>query len=209
VNATNAQPADVAHRDADESVLVSRISRGDPAACEQLVRAYGGRLLVVARRILGSDEDAADALQDGFLAAFRSISTFSGGSQLGTWLHRIVVNAALMKLRKRRRRREQPIDDLLPRFLSDGHQSEPAGRWTGPSDAGAAGDETRRLVREAISKLPENYRIVLLLRDIEELDTEATAELLGMSVNAVKTRLHRARQALRTLLDPHFRREEL
>jgi hypothetical protein len=110
-----------------------------------------------------------------------------------------------MKLRTRRRRPEESIDALMPKFLEDGHQREPAAQWQERSDVALARRETRAMVRESIERLPDTHRTVLLLRDIEELDTDETAKLLGISPNAVKTRLHRARQALRALLDPHFR----
>lgn len=188
-----------------EAALVDRLQAGDNAAYEELVRNYGGRLLATARRLLPDENDARDALQSAFVSAFQAIRTFAGDAALSTWLHRIVVNAALMRLRSRRRRPEQSIDALLPGFLEDGHQAQPAGRWRETAEQAAARAETRDLVRARIMELPEAYRDVLLLRDIEELDTAETAAFLNISPNAVKTRLHRARQALRTLLDPLMR----
>ncbi len=192
-------------RASSEAALVERLRRGDDAAYGQLVRDYGGRLFAVANRLLRNDDDARDAVQDGFIAAFRAIGRFEGGSQISTWLHRIVVNAALMKLRSRRRKLEESLDDLLPTFTEDGHHAQHNTEWSlSPLDAAERGD-TRALVRECIDRLPETYRTVLLMRDIEELDTEETAKMLGITENAVKIRLHRARQSLRTLLDPHVR----
>jgi RNA polymerase sigma-70 factor (ECF subfamily) len=181
--------------------LVAALRRGDAGAFETLVRVHGGRLLAVARRFLPEEQDARDAVQEAFLAAFRSIAGFAGSSKLSTWLHRIAVNAALMKLRSRGRRREQPIDDLLPHFDDDGHRGGAVPAWAPAVDELAQRQETRALVRGAIDRLPASYRTVLLLRDIEERDTEETAALLGVTAQAVKTRLHRARQALRTLLE--------
>jgi RNA polymerase sigma-70 factor (ECF subfamily) len=182
-------------------MLVEHLRAGDEAAYEMLVRRYGGRMLATARRMLGSEPEARDAVQDALLSAFRSIERFEGGAQLSTWLHRIVVNAALMRLRSRRRRREDAIDDLLPRFDEEGWWPE-----GGTCDAAAAEeplerDEVRARVRRAIAQLPETYRTVLTLRDIEDLDPAETARALGISTNAVKSRLHRARQALKTLLE--------
>ncbi len=187
-----------------EPALVARLRAGDAAAFETMVRRYGGRLLSVATRLLRSDADARDALQDAFLAAFRAIDGFAGDARLSTWLHRIVVNTALMKLRSRRRRGEESIEDLLPRFDEQGGWAEPAGHWETSSDVLLERRQTRTLVRAAIDRLPEAYRTVLLLRDIEELDTEEAAVVLGTTTAAVKTRLHRARQALRTLLVRDF-----
>lgn len=190
--------------DDDEAPLLAALRSGEDSAFEMLVRRYGGRMLAVARRMLANDEDASDALQEAFLGAFKSLAAFDGRSKLSTWLHRIVVNAALMKLRTKRRHPEQSIENLLPTFKADGHQQAPAARWhtDGPTDSEQM--ETRELVRQKIEKLPESYRIVLVLRDIEEHDTETVAQMLDLSVAAVKVRLHRARQALRTLLDPVF-----
>jgi len=191
----------------DEASLVAQLRAGDEAAFEQVVRSYGGRLLAVARRIVGSEEDARDVVQDAFLNAFRSLDRFEGNAKLSTWLHRIVVNAALMRLRSRRSRPEESIEEMLPTFLEDGHQTHPSVEWGESSDVLLERREVRELVRTAIDRLPDTYRTVLLLRDIEELDTGETAEILGVTENAVKVRLHRARQALREQLDPCLRRD--
>jgi RNA polymerase sigma-70 factor, ECF subfamily len=188
----------------DEATLIAQLRAGDETAFEQVVRAYGGRLLAVARRIVGSEEDARDVVQDAFLNAFRSLDRFEGTAKLSTWLHRIVVNAALMKLRTRKRKPEQSIETFLPSFLEDGHHEERFQSWDEPVDKIMERAENRALVRKQIDALPEGYRTVLVLRDIEGLDTEETANVLGLSVNATKIRLHRARQALRTMLAPHF-----
>jgi RNA polymerase sigma-70 factor (ECF subfamily) len=185
--------------------LVARLRAGEEAAFEELVRTYSGRLLAISRRILSSPEDARDVVQETFLAAFQSLDRFRGDSKLLTWLSRIAVNHSLMKLRTRRRKPENPIDDLLPTFLPDGHQVRSSARWDVSIDTDVERREVFGLVRSAIDELPENYRTVLLLRDIEELTTEEAAEMLGITSNTVKVRLHRARQALRTLLEPHFR----
>jgi RNA polymerase sigma-70 factor (ECF subfamily) len=209
VNTTAASLSGAVFADADEVALVAGLRTGDDAAFEKLVRIFGGRLLAVARRILRNEEDAQDAVQDALLSAVKSIESFSGGSRIYTWLHRIVSNAALMKLRTRRRTHEQSIEDLLPKYLADGHRDVPAGEWTERLGAAAEQSETQAIVRQCIDQLPEAYRTVLVMRDIEELDTEETARLLGVNAGVVKTRLHRARQALRTLLDPHFRGGDL
>lgn len=183
-----------------DPALVERLKAGDTDAFEALVRANTGRMLAVARRLVGEESDARDVVQDAFVAAFRGINRFAGHARLSTWLHRIVVNTALMKLRSARRRPEDPIEPLLPSFADDGHHSQAYADWGDPEQA-LAREETRQLVRETIQRLPESYRSVLVLRDIEEFDTRQTAEALGLTENAVKIRLHRARQALRTLLD--------
>ena len=185
-----------------EAQFLARLRAGDEEASTALVRMYGGRLLAVARRFLRSEEDSADAVQEAFLAAFRYLDQFEGNSSLGTWLHRIVVNACLTKLRAQSRSRAVPIDDLLPTFDETGHHTRPVRPWEEEALSQLTRAETRIQVRACIDRVPEPYRTVLLLRDIEELDTERTAEQLGITTGAVKTRLHRARQALRTLLEP-------
>jgi RNA polymerase sigma-70 factor (ECF subfamily) len=184
-----------------DAELVARLQAGDDAAFETVVRTHGGRLLAVARRLLGNDADAQDAVQDAFVRAFKAIHTFEARSQLSTWLHRIVVNTALMKLRERKRRPTDSIEELLPTYATDGHQTVAARDW---SDAVLERKETSAIVRDAITRLPDQYREVLVLRDLEERDTAEAAELLGTTSNVVKVRLHRARQALRTLLDREF-----
>lgn len=191
----------------DDHALLLRLRSGEPAAFEELVRTETGKLLAVARRILPTEDDARDAVQDAFLFAFRSLDRFEGHARLSTWLHRIVVNASLMRLRTKRRKREEPLDPLLPTYQDDGHHAERFATWDDPIGALEQAD-TKALVRRLIDQLPNGYRTVLLLRDIEGLDTEETATLLETTPNAVKVRLHRARQALRTLLAPHFRKDD-
>jgi RNA polymerase sigma-70 factor (ECF subfamily) len=193
----------------DEATLLARMQAGDEAAFEACVRTYCSQLLLVGQRILRNEEDARDAVQEAFVSAFKGISRFEGLSRLGTWLHRIVVHAALARLRKRQRYPEQSIEDLLPHFGEGEHQLDPPVPWKASPETSLQQQETCALVRLSINQLPESYRIVLLLRDIEGLDTEETAQMLGTSSGVVKTRLHRARQALRSLLDPHFRRGDL
>jgi RNA polymerase sigma-70 factor, ECF subfamily len=187
---------------AGDAEILAGVRAGDESACEALVRQHGGRMIAVARRLLRSEEDSADAVQDAFLSAFRSLDRFEAHSTLATWLHRIIVNVSLMKLRARSRSREFRIDDLLPTFDETGHHSRPVRPWEDRALARLAQAETSAHVRACMERLPSGYREILLLRDIEELDCEQTAQFLGINLGAVKTRLHRARQALRSLLEP-------
>jgi RNA polymerase sigma-70 factor, ECF subfamily len=188
----------------EETALVAGLRAGEDWAYEAMIREYGGRLLSVARRFVRSDEDARDVLQSAYLSAFRAMDCFEGGAQLSTWLHRIVVNTALMRLRSQRRKPEESIEDLLPAFQSDGHHVEQFSDWSTPADELIEREEVRHAVRRCIEQLPEQYRSVLLLRDIEERSTQEAAELLDMTPTAVKVRLHRARQALSTLLRQEY-----
>jgi len=188
----------------DEAALLHGLKNGEEWAFEALVRAFGARMLSVARRIVGNDEDARDVVQSAYLSAFRAVGAFEGSAQLSTWLHRIVVNTALMRLRSRRRKPEESIDALLPAFKADGHYFERFSSDYLAADALLERKETRRIVRDAIEQLPEPYRTVLVLRDIEEMSTHEVANALEITTSAVKVRLHRARQALFTLLRRHY-----
>src|SRR5262249_12551553 len=189
---------------AHESQLITRLQAGESDAFEQLVRTYGGRLLAVARRLVRNESDAQDIVQAAYLSAFRSVHKFEGNCQIGTWLHRIVVNQALMKLRTRRRKPEESIEALLPVFQDDGHHVEQFSDWSVPADARRARQETRAPGRASIDLLPANSREVLMLRDIEDLPTQDVAHMLTPTPTAVKVRLHRARQALSTLLREEY-----
>jgi RNA polymerase sigma-70 factor (ECF subfamily) len=184
----------------DDPALLAALKRGEEWAFETMIRLYGGRLLAVARRFTRNEDDARDVLQSAYLNAFRAVGSFEGNCQLSTWLHRIVVNTALMKLRSRKRKPEESIEALLPSFQDDGHHVEQFSEWSAPADALLERQQTRATVRECIQQLPDSYRVVLLLRDIEERSTQEAADILGITPTAVKVRLHRARQALSTLL---------
>ena len=181
--------------------LLDRLRAGNEEAYEELVRGNGGRMLAVARRLLSNEEDARDAVQDAFLSAFRALPQFESGCRLSTWLHRIVVNAALMKLRSRRRHPEGSIEELLPRFDAEGHRIPGDLPERDLEDVKLEQDELGQVVRRCVAQLPERYRIVLVLRDIEERSTEDACGMLRLSRDALKTRLHRARQALQKLLE--------
>jgi RNA polymerase sigma-70 factor, ECF subfamily len=197
----------VARKTADFSTdlaLAEALRNADENAAGEFVRRFGAQSLATARRSLCRDADAEDAVQESFLSAIQGIERFKGNSALGTWLHRIIVNVCLMKLRDRRRRSEISIDALLPTFDASGHHAQAVHRWKETPQEQLVRDETRTLVRRSIDSLPDDYRTVLLLRDIEQLSTLETAEILDATPGTIKTRLHRARQALRTLLEPYF-----
>lgn len=184
----------------DEPALLARLRAGEESAFEQLVRSNSARLLAAARRLLHNEEDARDAVQSAFIRAFQSLGRFREESRLSTWLHRILVNEALMKLRSRKGK-EESIDDLLPSFQEDGHQVRETADWSDLADKALERAETAEMVNRLIGQLPESYRTVLVLRDIEGMSNAEIAEMLGINANLVKVRLHRARQALRTLLE--------
>jgi RNA polymerase sigma-70 factor (ECF subfamily) len=187
-----------------DAELVARIRAGDEGACEALVRAHTGTLLAVARRFLRCEAESADAVQEAFILAFGALDSFEGNSALASWLHRIVVNRCLGRLRRRKRRRTVSLDDLLPAFDEHGRRGRPVSPRVSAAENQLVSAETRAQVRACIDRLPDPYRTVLVLRDIEEFDTDQTAARLDSTPGAVKTRLHRARQALRSLLEPVF-----
>lgn len=191
-----------------EQALLLGLRDGEDSAFAEMVHRFGGRMLAVARRILCDEEDARDCVQEAFISAARKIHEFEGRAKLATWLHRIVVNASLTQLRKRARRAEESIEPLMPNFDMMGCRIEL------PESSYLSLDEiidktsARAAVRAAIDKLPETYRLVLLLRDIEEFSVRETADLLELTPGTVKTRLHRARAALKVLLEPVLTEEQ-
>ncbi len=189
---------------AAEAEILAGIRRGDDAAFNLLVRWHCGRMYAVAKRILRDDAEAQDATQEAFTMAYKAIARFDGRSKLSTWLHRITVNAALMRLRKTKRLREVSIEDTQPKFDDTGHRRDVGPAWKQTAQDEALATERAGKVHEAIAQLPDSYREVIMLRDIQQLDTDQTAEALGIKSGAVKTRLHRARLALRELLDPYM-----
>ena len=187
-----------------EPSLLVRLRAGEEDAYRELLQIHGGPLLAVARRFMRNEEDARDCLQDALLSAFRAIDRFEGKAKLGTWLHRIVVNACLMRLRAGKRRPEELLDPQLLQFDSYGFRIGPTEIPPASADELLEREDVRAQVRKGINGLPENYRIVLVLRDIEEFNTAETARMLGMTPGAVKVRLHRARLALRNQIGSLF-----
>lgn len=185
-----------------EQDLVRRLKAGEDAAFEELVRALTGRLLAVARRIARTEQDAEDAVQEAFLSAFKSISAFDGRSALSTWLHRITVNAVLARSRRQGGRDDVSLDTLLPTFEASGLHHEKPKAWAAVTDQGEARIQQQEALRRAMDQLPDEFRAVLVLRDVEGLDSRAVAESLQISDALVRQRLHRGRQALMKLLEP-------
>lgn len=195
-------------RDAEE-VLVDSLRNGEDSGYETLVRSYGPQVMAIANRYLRSEADAADCFQDTFIAVFQSIDGFQKRSSFRQWVRGVAINQCLMRLRTRQRRREDSIDHMLPMFDERGSRIEVAS----PRQKAEAGDaldaeQLRRVVREKIDRLPDKYRLVLLLRDIDGYSTGEAADILGIQVNAVKTRLHRARSALKCILEPVLERAD-
>jgi RNA polymerase sigma-70 factor (ECF subfamily) len=189
--------------------LVERLRHGDTIALEKLMARYTDRVYRLAHGITGNAADAEEVVQDVFLTVFRKIHTFEGRAALGSWIYRVATNAALIKRRGQRADREIPLESSLPAFLPDGHRAgDPAflkTDWSQTPEASLLSQETREILRRGISALPDRYRAVLVLRDIEGLSNEEVAEAVGESLPCVKSRLHRARMALREKLSARLR----
>lgn len=181
------------------------MSRGDEVSVEAFVRQHSPWMLSVARRILRDDAAAEDSVQEAFLNAFNNIDKFEGRSSLKTWLHRIVVNRCLMTLRSSKRKAEEQLDEFMPQFDSNGCRIEDPWPQLLSADKICEQKQLSKVVAENIDKLPEKYRIVLQLRDIEEFSTAEVAKQLDLSESNVKVRLHRARSALKQMLEPVLR----
>jgi RNA polymerase sigma-70 factor, ECF subfamily len=191
---------------ASESALVEQLRSGDRPATERFVREHVGWMLALAQRYVKDASVAEDCVQEAFLQAFRGIGEFEGRSALRSWLYRIVSNTALMKLRSRRRAIEQPIEDTLAHIDRDCcRMGAPWAELATPHEI-LERKQARELVVAKMMELPDSYRIVLLLRDIEGMSTEETARALAMTEGAVKVRLHRARAAFKMLVEPVVRR---
>ena len=188
-----------------DDALLARLARGEASAVETLMERYGGRCYRLAFGVVRNAADAEEIVQDVFLNVMRKHASFEGRSALGSWIHRITVNTALNKRRGKRSEVEIPLEDYLPTFKPDGHrEGERAllvADWSQSPDHELTSAEIRRVVREGIELLPPPYRAILVMRDVEELSNEETAEALGETVAAVKSRLHRARMALREYLN--------
>lgn len=191
-----------------ELKLVERLRGGDAAALETLMEHYGSRVYRLAHGITRNEADAEEVAQDVFVNLFRKIETFEGRSALGTWIYRVAANAALIKRRGKRFELEVALEEQLPTFLEDGHRAGDRAwvlaDWSRTPEEQMLSAETRAVLNRAIDELPDHYRAVLVLRDVEGLSNEEVAEALGESVPTVKSRLHRARMALREQLTRHL-----
>ena len=184
-----------------DQVFLAGLRQGDADCYRKMVKEYIGPLLGVARRYLDED-DAKDAVQEAFIKLHSAIDTFRGESSLLTWLQRILINICLGRLRKAKQVNEVSIDDMLPEFFENGHRMNPTGGWPGTPTESMNRERIFELMHENIKLLPTTYRNVLMLRDIDGFSCSEAAEKLEISVGATKVRLHRARLALRELLDP-------
>jgi RNA polymerase sigma-70 factor (ECF subfamily) len=189
----------------NEKQLVDRLKNGDPGSFEFIVREYGSYILTISKRYLASEADAQDAVQDTYIQAFRAIGHFEGRSSLKSWLHRIAVNVALMKIRSNKRRPVELMTDNSTLFDVNGKRIETATAITLSLEDVTANNNQREMIKAQINNLPETAKNILLLRDIEGYSTEEVSKLLDISLSSVKTGLHRARQTLKKKLEHQLR----
>jgi RNA polymerase sigma-70 factor (ECF subfamily) len=192
----------------DDSDLLARLRVGDASAVEMLVATYSDRVYRLACGVTRSEADAQEVAQDVFLTVVRKVGSFEGRSTLSSWIYRITMNAALNKRRGKRQTVETSLDAELPTYTADGHRAGDRpyllADWSQTPEAEVLSGESRAVLARAIEELPDHYRAVLILRDVEGLSNEEAAAALGDSVSSVKSRLHRARMVIREQLTRHF-----
>ncbi len=193
-----------AERWKEDEDLLDRLRKGTPGAVEDLLRQYQGKIFNLAMSILKNESDAEEAAQDVFMTVIRKVDTFKGNSAFYSWMYRICVNTCLMRLRGKRRNETVAIEDFMPVFTEDGMHASPMDDWSKEVERKALNEELGKMIRKFTEDLSEKYRVVFVLSDIEGLSNEETAKILGMTVPAVKSRLHRARLYLREQLSRYL-----
>jgi RNA polymerase sigma-70 factor (ECF subfamily) len=191
--------------DADETILVAQSRAGDTAAFGELVRRYEGKIFRLAQHVTQNREDAEDVLQETFMKAYEHLDQFQGNSKFYTWIVRIAVNQALMKLRRRKTDKSVSLDEQID--TGEDTMVREIAAWDEDPEQRFSRDELGGILDTAVQSLEPPYRSVFVLRDIDELSTEETAEALGLSIPAVKSRLLRARLQLREKLTRYFKRK--
>jgi RNA polymerase sigma-70 factor (ECF subfamily) len=184
--------------------LVERLRGRAEGAVEEFVERYGARIYRLARRLLNDPRDAEEVTQDVFLTVVEKIHTFKGEAAFSSWIYRIAANAAYGRLRSKTSRPEVSLESFPPLFDEEGRYAQPVLDWSERLDDPAVAAETRRAIEQAINRLPEEYRTAILLHDVEGLSNEEVAATLGLTVAAVKSRVHRARLVLRQELAQLF-----
>lgn len=188
----------------DDQLILEDLRKQTPRAWENLILAYGNQVYGVALRILSHEKDAEDAVQEVWLTVSAKLTDFRGDAKLSTWLYRVTVNKCLEKVRARKRRRTETIEDRLPEFEGDGHFRQQFVDWSQKPALTLENRLLREEIEKALNSLPEEYRQVIILRDIEGLSGQETAEILEIGLAAVKTRLHRARAFVREKLSRKY-----
>ncbi|MGH7802578.1 MAG: RNA polymerase sigma factor [Thermodesulfobacteriota bacterium] len=189
----------------DERLLIQRVKAGDQKAFEAIFNHYVSRVYRQAYKLVGNEADAEDVVQEVFLLVYRKAKLFLGKSEFSTWLYRLTANAALTKLRQRKKGNEVSLDEYMPKFRKDGHHLvRPVVDWTQDVDKFVAIKEYSQIIKDAIEKLSPTDKAVVMMSDMEEMSNPEISETLGITVQAVKARLHRARLFLRGRVTSHL-----
>jgi RNA polymerase sigma-70 factor (ECF subfamily) len=194
-----------AERLLDDNVLLEELRKGTPEAVEMLFDRFHGKIFSLAMSILKNESDAEEATQDVFMTVVQKAHTFKGNSALYSWIYRICVNTCLMRLRGKRRGETVSIEDFMPVFTENGMHASMIDDWSKEVERKALDKELGQVIRHFTENLSEKYRVVFVLSDVEGLSNEETAQILGLTVPAVKSRLHRARLYLREQLTSYLR----
>lgn len=189
----------------DDNILLEELRKGAPQAAEMLFDRFHGKIYSLAMSILKNESDAEEAAQDVFLTVVQKAHTFKGNSALYSWIYRICVNTCLMRLRGKRRGETVSIEDFMPVFTEDGMHASLIDDWSKEVERKALDKELGQVIKQFTGNLSEKYRVVFVLSDVEGLSNEETAQILGLTVPAVKSRLHRARLYLREQLTRYLR----
>ena len=193
-----------AERWKEDEVLLERLRKGSPEAVSELLRLFQGKIFNLAMSILKNESDAEEATQDVFMTVVRKADTFKGNSALYSWMYRICVNTCLMRLRGKRRNDTVSIEEFMPVFTEEGMHASPMDDWSKEVERKALNEELGQMIRKFTDQLSEKYKVVFVLSDVEGLSNEETAQILGLTVPAVKSRLHRARLYLREQLSRYL-----
>ena len=188
-----------------EEILIEELRKGEPEAFDQVVEDYSNQIFRLAYGITHDAMEAQDIIQDVLVTLFRKINEFQGKSSILTWLYRVTVNASLDRVRKRKRRSEiLDLEEYLPKFKQDGHIAEDVVDWSQAPLDNLLNREAMEKIKEAIDSLPEEMRVVLIMKDVEGFQLKQICDVLELSLPAIKSRLHRARMALRGILASYF-----
>ncbi len=193
----------------EDDRIIEGLKSRDEQAVMDLIDKYQGRIYNLAISILRNEGDAEEITQDVFMTVYQKIDSFKGDSAFFSWVYRICVNACLMRLRNRKRTDAVSIEDFMPVFTEEGRHASEIGDWSREVERRVLNRELGEVLRKFIAELSDKYRVVLVLSDVEGLSNEETANILGLSIPAVKSRLHRARLYLRERLDQYLKAGEL
>lgn len=196
------------YQKAEEEIIARKLIDGDYEAFDRFVKMYQRKIYALAFNLTHNQMDAQDVTQEVFLTIFRKAHTFQGKSAFSSWVYRVALNSVYMKLRSKKKDQSISIEDAFPSFNGAGYHQEVIRDWSENAESLMFSNETKKIIKGAVDQLPEKEKITFILRDVEGLSTEATAQTLGLSISAVKSRLHRSRLFLRKKLSGYFEEKQ-